>query len=70
MMATMIPKMVVISATFIPFATIVGPMLPATSIWSKAITMPITVPKNPNEGATAMNRRIHEQPFSIFDTCT
>ena len=69
-MATTIPKMVVISATFIPFATMVGLMLPALSIWSNDITIPITVPKNPSEGATAMNRRIHEQPFSMLEICT
>ena len=70
MMATMIPKMVVISATFIPSATMVGLMSPAVCMRSKAITIPITVPRNPNDGATAMNRRIHVHPFSMFDICT
>ena len=53
-----------INATFIPAATIVGLISPAVWIWSKAMTIPITVPKNPNEGAMAMNKVIHEQPFS------
>ena len=66
----MMPKIVVISATFIPDATIVGLMSPASCICSNAITMPITVPRNPNDGAMAINRVIHEQPFSRFAACT
>ncbi len=62
--------MVVMSATFMPPATMVGLMSPATCIWSKAITMPITVPRNPSDGAMAMNSFIHEQPFSILPICT
>ena len=56
--------MVVINATFIPAATIVGLMSPASCIWSNAITIPITVPRNPNDGAMAMKSVIQEQPFS------
>ena len=66
----MIPKMVVISATFIPDATMVGLMSPACCIWSKAITIPMTVPKNPSEGAMAINSVIHEQPFERLAACT
>ena len=58
------PKMVVISATFIPPATTVGLMSPAISILSNEMTMPITVPRKPNEGARAIKSVIHVQPFS------
>ena len=64
-MATIRPPTVVIRATFIPPATMVGEMSPAASIASKACTIPITVPKNPSEGARAMNRAIQERLFSI-----
>ena len=60
----MIPKMVVIKATFIPAATVVGLMSPTCCMRSKAITMPMTVPRNPNDGAIAIISVIHEQPFS------
>ena len=66
----MIPKMVVISATFMPDATMVGLMSPACCIWSKAITMPITVPRKPNEGAMAMKSVIQLQPFSRLAAST
>ena len=66
----MIPKMVVIRATFIPAATMVGLMSPAVCIWSKAITIPMTVPRKPSDGAMAMHSVIHEQPFSILPICT
>ena len=69
-MATMIPKMVVISATFIPSATMVGLMSPAVWMRSKAITIPMTVPRNPSDGATAINSLIHVHPFSILLICT
>lgn len=62
--------MVVISATFIPEATMVGLMSPAICIWSKAITIPITVPRKPNDGAIAMKSVTHEQPFSKLALCT
>ena len=70
MSATMMPKIVVIRATFMPDATTVGLMSPAVCIWSKAITMPITVPRKPNDGAMAMNSVIHEHPFSMLALCT
>ena len=66
----MMPKMVVMRATFIPEATMVGLMSPACWIWSKAMTMPITVPRKPSEGAMAMKRVIQEQPFSRLAACT
>ena len=66
----MMPKMVVMSATFMPSATILGLMSPASCIRSKAITMPITVPRNPSEGAMAIISLIHEQPFSRLPLCT
>ena len=70
MSATMIPKIVVMSATFIPAATIVGLMSPEICICSNAITMPITVPRKPSDGAIAMKSVIHEQPFSRLAACT
>ena len=41
-----------------------------SSLFGVSITIPITVPKNPREGAMAMNRVIHEQPFSRLALCT
>ena len=32
--------------------------------------MPMTVPRNPSDGAMAMNSLIHEQPFSRLPDCT
>ncbi len=70
MRATMIPNMVVIRATFMPDATIDVLISPAMRIWSKAMTMPITVPRNPSDGAMEMKRVIHEHPRSRFADCT
>ena len=66
----MMPKMVVRRATFMPAATMVALMSPARRICSKAITMPMTVPRNPSDGAIEMNSVIHEQPFSRLAACT
>ena len=66
----MIPNTVVSNATFIPDATIEAFRSPAISISSKAMTIPMTVPKKPSEGAMLMKRRIHEVPFSNKDVCT
>ena len=62
--------MVVMSATFIPDATMVALMSPATRILSNAITIPITVPRNPNDGAIVMHSYIHEHPLSRLAVCT
>ena len=43
-----------IKATFIPPATTAGDMSPATMIASNAWIIPITVPKNPSDGAIAI----------------
>ncbi len=70
MSAAIMPKIVVMSATFMPAATMVGLMSPAVCIWSNAITMPTTVPRNPSDGAMAMKSVIHEHPFSRLASCT
>ena len=57
-------------ATFMPPATILGLISPAISILSKDITMPITVPRNPNDGAIVMHKVIQTHPFSSFPTST
>ena len=62
--ATIKPKIVVIKATFIPPATTVGEISPTCWILSNACTIPITVPKNPSDGAIAINSVIQEHPFS------
>ena len=64
MIATIKPATVVIKATFIPPATTFGEISPAASIASKAPIIPITVPKNPSEGAIEMKRVIQERPLS------
>ena len=66
----MIPKIVVISATFIPDATMVGLMSAACWILSNDMTMPMTVPRKPSDGAMVMKSVIHEHPFSRFALCT
>ena len=45
-------------------------MSPARWIASKAAIIPITVPRNPSDGAIAMKREIQLSPFSISLICT
>ena len=59
------PPTVVIKATFIPPATTLGEISPAAWIASNALIIPITVPRNPREGAMAMKSEIQERPLSI-----
>ena len=69
-MATIRPVTVVIRATFIPPATMVGEMSPSFSMLSNACTIPTTVPKNPNEGATAIQKASQDMLVSSRAVCT
>jgi len=64
MMAAISPKTVVRRATLMPPATRLGEMSPAASMASNASTMPTTVPRNPNIGASEMPSDSHPRPRS------
>ena len=59
---------VVIKATFIPPATTAGDMSPATMMASNAWIIPITVPKNPSDGAIAMKSEKVDLKLNIQKT--
>ncbi len=63
-MAAMRPNTVVRRAILIPPATSDGEMSPAASMASNASTMPTTVPRKPNIGASEIKSESQTRPRS------